>query len=178
MKTTSRLNAVSKRVWALTVLAALAVSGIAIRAASAQVENQEPNRVVGSWRVAVTVTDPQGASGFLTLMTFHTDGTMMQSRPYFVPQFGALETAHHGAWKRIDATHFAVNDFALIQGAPGNNALNGAFFGTDNVRFQPVLADDGNSFTAQWTTTALDPNGNLIVKASGTMSGTRIQVEP
>jgi hypothetical protein len=178
MKSPTRVNAVPKRVLILAVLAVLAMVGLATRAASVQADEQEPNRLVGSWRVTVNVTDPQGFPAFPTLMTFHADGTMMQSRPYFIPQFGALETTHHGAWKQINATRFAVNDFALAQGAPGNAALNGTFFGTDNVTFQPVLADDGNSFIAQWPSTALDTNGNLIVKSSGTMSGARIQVEP
>jgi hypothetical protein len=178
MKMTTTVNVVSKRIWLLAVVAVVLVAGMAIRTANAQVGYQEPNRLVGSWRVTVNIAEPPGHPAFPTLMTFQSEGTMMQSRPYFIPEFGAMETAHHGVWKRINATHFAVNDFALAQGAPGNAALNGAFFGTDNVRFQPVLADDGNSFTAQWTSVALDPNGNLIVKSSGTMSGVRIQVEP
>jgi len=30
--------------------------------------------------------------------------------------------------------------YALSQGAPGNTALNGAFFGTEKVTFNPALA--------------------------------------
>lgn len=177
MKPMTKVNMVPKRASALALLGALVGLGAAIQGARAQVEDG-PNRLLGSWRVTVSVAEPQGQPAFFTLMTFQSEGTMMQSRPYFVPQFGAMETAHHGAWKRIGANRFAVNDFALIQGAPGNAALNGAFLGTDNVSFQPVLADDGDSFTAQWTSRALDPNGNPIVLSSGTMSGVRIQAEP
>jgi hypothetical protein len=177
MKLTTPVNAFPKRVLVLAVLTALAVASMAFRPASAQVQEEESHRLVGSWRVTVDVGEPQGFPPFPTLMTFHADGTMVQSRPYFIPNFGVIETTHHGVWKRISINQFAVTDFALAQGAPGNAALNGAFFGTDNVNFQPVLAGDGNSFTAPWTSIGLDPNGNLIVKASGTLSGVRIQVQ-
>jgi hypothetical protein len=170
-------NAFSKRVWAVAVLAVLVVAGMATRTMSAHADD-ESNSLVGSWLVNVTVANPAGVPAFPSLMSFHADGTMQQSRPYFVPQFAALETAHYGAFKQIGANQFAVTDIASTQGAPGNTTLNGAVIGFDSVSFQPVVSADGNSFTAQWNSTATDTNGNVIVKASGTMSGVRIQIQP
>ena len=89
-----------------------------------------------------------------------------------------LETTHHGAWKRIDGNQIAATTFSLVQGAPGNAALNGEFFGTEKVSFQRVIAGDGNPFRAQWTSTVYDPSGNPIMQGSGNLSGVRIQVEP
>jgi len=111
-------------------------------------------------------------------MTFFGDGNMSQSRLYFLPAFGVLTTSFHGAWSRINGNQIATTSFSLAQGAPSNAALNGAFFGTEKVNFQPVLSADGNSFTAQWTSTVFDPSGNQIMQNSGTLSGVRIQVEP
>jgi len=126
----------------------------------------------------VNVTNPSGFPSFPVLMTFHGDGTTLQSRLSYIPTFGVVETTAHGAWKVTDGNQIAATTFSLIQGAPGNAALNGAFFGTEQVNFQPVIAPDGNSFNTQWTSTVFDPSGNPIIKGNGTLSGVRIQVEP
>jgi len=153
---------------------------VATGPARAQVGQGEANGLVGSWRVTVNVTNPPGFASFPVLMTFHADGTMLQSRLIYIPAFGVLETTAHGAWKRINGNQIAATTFALVQGAPGNAALNGAFFGTEKVSFQPVIAGDGNSFTAPWASTVYDPNGNVIPVGSGNgiLSGVRVQVEP
>lgn len=178
MKQMTRGKMFPKRVWALAALAVLAISSIVAVAASAQQDQEDGNSPVGSWSVTVTVTNPQGVPSFPVLMTFHSDGTMMQSRPSYIPAFGVLETTHHGAWKRMEGNRIAATTLSLSQGAPGNTVLNGAFFGTEKVSFQPVISADGKSFTAQWTSTVFDPNNNPIVQGSGTLSGVRIQVEP
>ena len=178
MKSTMRANLFSRRVWALALLAAIAVGSMATRRATAQVGQGEAGGIVGSWRVTATVTTLQGIPPFPVLMTFFADGNMSQSRLYFLPAFGVLTTSFHGAWNRINGNQIATTSFSLAQGAPGNAALNGAFFGTERVNFQPVLSADGSSFTAQWTSTVFDPSGNQIMQNSGTLSGVRIQVEP
>ncbi len=176
MKTTT-LNIVLKRMWALAVFAAFTLASMATQPAYAQVGDGQADGMVGSWRVTATVTSLQGIPPFPVLMTFHADGTMSQSRLYYLPAFGVISTSFHGAWKRIDANQIATTSFSLAQGAPGNAALNGAFFGTEKVSFQPVLASDGNSFTAQWTSTVYDPSGNQIMQNNGDLSGVRIQVD-
>jgi hypothetical protein len=177
MKPTIRANTFSKRVWILVVLAAVAAATLAMRPASAQA-GEEDKSPVGSWRTTATVTSLQGIPPFPVLMTFQADGTMSQSRLYYLPAFGVMTTSFHGAWKRIDGNQIATTSFSLAQGAPGNAALNGAFFGTEKVDFQPVMGSDGNSFTAQWTSTVFDPNGNQIMQNTGALSGVRIHVEP
>jgi len=171
------VNIFSKRVLALAAFAALAIAGVATQPANAQVGQGQADGMIGAWRVTVNVTDPQGVPSFPVLMAFHADGTMLQTRPLYIPSFGLLETTHFGAWKRINETQIAATTFSLVQGAPGNAALNGALFGTEQVNFQPLIAPDGNSFNAQWTSTVFDPNGNVILKGSGNLSGVRVQVE-
>jgi len=178
MKSRTRMNAFPKRVLPLALLAAAAAISIAPGPARAQEGHGEADRITGSWRVTVNATDPSGVPSFPVLMTFHADGTLMQSRPYYIPAFGVMETAHHGGWKRIDGDQIAATTFSLAQGAPGNAALNGVFFGTEKVNFKPVIDGDGNFFTALWTSTVYGPDGNPIVQGSGNLSGVRIQVEP
>ena len=174
----SRINAFPKRVLPLALLAAVAAISMATGLASAQEGHGEADRIIGSWRVTVNVTDPPGVPSFPVLMTFHSDGTLMQSRPYYIPAFGVMETAHHGGWKRIDGDQIAATTLSLAQGAPGNAALNGEFFGTEKVNFKPMIDTGGDSFTALWTSTVYDPGGNPIVQGSGKLSGDRIRVEP
>jgi hypothetical protein len=178
MKTTTRVNRFRKPMLAFVVLAAVAAASLAMRPASAQVGHEEAMDLIGSWQVTATVTSLQGIPPFPVLMTFHADGTMSQSRLYYLPAFGVMSTSFHGAWKRVNGNQIATTSFSLAQGAPGNAALNGAFFGTEKVDFQPVIGSDGDSFTAQWTSTVFDPNGNQIMQNNGALSGVRIHVEP
>jgi hypothetical protein len=67
----------------------------------------------------------------------------------------------------------------LLQGALGNTALNGAFWATENRRILPLVGEDGNSFTATWTATLTDLNGNNIIPpGNGTITAVRGKVEP
>jgi len=142
MKPTNSVNRLSKRGWALAVLAAVAAVGWIIRPASAQVGEGDANGLIGSWRLTVNVTD-QG------------DGALLQFRPSYIPALGVLETTHHVARRRINETQIAATAFSLAQGGPGT-ALNGAFFGTEQVSLQPVIFADGNSFSANWTSSGFD----------------------
>ena len=166
------------KVTALVLFTAVAVAGINAWQAAAQVGHGVAGGIIGAWRVTATVTTLQGVPPFPVLMTFCADGTMSQSRLYFLPAFGVLTTSFHGVWNRVNGNQIATTSLSLAQGAPGNAALNGAFFGTETVNFHPVLSADGNSFTAQWTDTVVDPNGNQLMQNGGTLSGVRIQVEP
>jgi hypothetical protein len=167
----------TRRICSATALAALLALSAAVSPAHAQAGQGEANGLVGSWRVTITVTSPAGYPSFPVLMTFHADGTLLQSRLYYIPAFGVLETTAHGGWKR-DGSRILATTYAIAQGAPGNAALNGAFFGTEKVSFQPVLASDGNSFTAMWTSTVYDPGGSILLVGSGTMAGVVAVVEP
>jgi hypothetical protein len=166
------------KVSALVLFTAVAVAGTGTWRAAAQVGKGVGGGIVGAWRVTATVTTLQGVPPFPVLMTFCADGTMSQSRLYFLPAFGVLSTSFHGVWNRVNGNQIATTSLSLAQGAPGNAALNGAFYGTETVNFQPVLSADGNSFTAQWTSTVVAPIGNLILQSNGTLSGVRIQVAP
>jgi hypothetical protein len=178
MKPKTKMNVFSGRVRALVLLVALGVASMGTWRAVAQVGEGVGGGIVGAWRVTATVSTLQGVPPFPVLMTFNADGTMSQSRLYYLPAFGVLSTSFHGVWNRVNGNQIATTSLSLAQGAPGNAALNGAFYGTETVNFHPMLSADGNSFTAQWASTVVDPNGNQIMQNGGTLSGVRIQVEP
>jgi hypothetical protein len=178
MQMKTKTNVKAGKVSVLVLFTAVAVAGTGAWRAAAQVEHGVGGGIVGAWSVTTTATTPQGVPPFPVLMTFCADGTMSQSRLYYLPAFGVLSTSFHGVWNRVHGNQIATTSLSLAQGAPGNAALNGAFYGTETVNFQPVLSAHGNSFTAQWTSTVVDPNGNLILQSNGTLSGVRIQVQP
>jgi hypothetical protein len=135
---------------------------------------------VGSWRVNVNVTNPAGFPSFPVMMTIHADGTMVQTRLGYIP-FGpagaVLEGTGHGAWQRVTGNQIAATFLTLIQGAPGNNILNGAFWASEKVNFRPVIGPDGNTFTANWSGTVTDTNGIVVLHGGGNMTAVRVQVE-
>ncbi len=176
MKRTT-MNPFSRRAWALGLLAAVIGGNVATQSARAQAKAGDAAGLVGSWFVTINVVSPPGFSSFPALMTFHPDGTMLQSRLSYIATFGMLETPGYGGWMPTKWNQIAATTVALVQGAPGNTSLNGAFTGTEKVNFQPVLSGDGNSFTAQWTSTVSDPNGNPTLQGNGNMSAVRIKVE-
>jgi hypothetical protein len=165
---------------AAAALLAVACIGLLTRRAKAQDGLEDHNAIVGSWRVQVDVTNPPGMPSFPVLITFHSDGTVIESRLGFIPQGPAgpiVEGAGHGAWQRL-GNQIAASFQMLLQGAPGNTILNGAFWATEKINCRPVLGPDSNSFKANWNGTLVDPSGNVILQGAGTMSAVRIQVEP
>ena len=168
----------------LALLTVIGGSGMVSNVARAQGNASDAGKIVGSWRVTVTVTNPPGfpISSFPVMMTFHSDGTTLGSRlPYipYGPGGAVLETTGHGAWQRSPSNQINAVLQQLLQGGPGNTViLNGAFWATETVKFQPVLGGDGNSFTAVWTGTVVDTNGVTVLQGGGTMSAVRVQVEP
>jgi hypothetical protein len=142
---------------------------------------EDSHSIVGSWRVHVDVTNPPGMPSFPVLITFHSDGTVIESRLGYIPQGPAgaiVEGAGHGAWQRQPGNQIAASFQMLLQGAPGNTILNGAFWATEKINCRPVLGPDSNSFTAPWNGTLVDPNGVQLLQGNGMMTATRIQVEP
>src|SRR5436305_11174983 len=136
---------------AVVALTAAAFTGVISRGAHAQTGLGDTNGMVGSWRVNVDVTNPAGFPSFPVLMTFHSDGTVVESRLSYIPQgpSGAIvETTGHGAWQRLPGNQIAASFLSLLQGAPGTSLLNGAFWATEKLNMRPVLGSASNTFTA------------------------------
>lgn len=170
MRTTTRAN-----MCAMAALMAAIGAGLAALPVQAQVGQGEADGLIGSWQVTISVTNPPGFASFPVLMTYFADGNLLQSRLSYIPSFGVLETTAHGGWQR-NRNQISATTYALSQGAPGNAALNGAFFGTEKVNFNPVIGPTGNTFTAAWTSTVYDPSGNPIIGGNGTMTGVRAPI--
>lgn len=129
-------------------------------------------RLLGSWKAAITPISPPGVDPFTDLLTFTSDGSVMESRRLFVPNtpFGPLlETPGHGAWTRTADGQFDIHFTFLLQGS-----TDGSDVGTDNVHLQVSLDSTGKTLSGSFESTVKDPSGNPLFTATGTFSATPI----
>jgi hypothetical protein len=128
--------------------------------------------LAGSWIGVVTGTNPPGLQPFTDLITFTSDGSVIECRRLFVPAspFGPLmETPGHGAWVRVAQREFDLHFVFLLQGA-----TSGMDIGTDNVHLRVQLDSTGTVLSGTFDSTIKDTSGNPIFTASGTYQATPI----
>jgi hypothetical protein len=128
--------------------------------------------LAGSWKGTVTGTIPPGIGAFTDLITFSTEGTVIESRrPLALTPFGRLlESAGHGAWTRTGNGQFEVHFIFILQ-----NAETGDEVGTDNILLRLNLDPRGQHLTGTFTSVVEDTSGNVLFIASGTYDAVPIQ---
>lgn len=165
-----------KRAIHVTIYAVvLAICGLVISSLTSPPsfsQQSNPGRLTGSWKAAVTPISPPGVDPFTDLLTFTSDGSVIETRRLFVPAtpFGALiETPGHGAWTRTADGQFDIHFTFLLQGAS-----DGSDVGTDNIHLQVSLDATGKVLSGTFESTVKDPSGNALFTATGTFSATPI----
>jgi hypothetical protein len=121
-------------------------------------------KLEGSWRLNIMVTNPPGMT-FRLLATATPEGALIGSAqsPYF--------STAHGAWKRTGNRQFAVTAFWFRSDAAA------AFQGTTKVR-GTLRANQGlTEATGQFHVDLFDPKGAPVGSFSGEGEANRIQVE-
>lgn len=135
-------------------------------------QQSNPARLLGSWKAQVTPITPAGLDPFADLLTFTSDGSVIEARRLFVPNtpFGALlETPGHGAWIRTAEGKYDIHFTFLLQGYN-----DGSDVGTDNVHLLVSLDSTGKILSGSFESTVKDPSGNPLFTATGTFSATPI----
>jgi hypothetical protein len=130
--------------------------------------------LIGSWVATVTATDPPLGS-FASLLSFHGDGTLTESRRLFLADspFGPLlETGGHGAWERTGPQRYEAFFRFLLQEAPPSA---GAPVGTDDISLHLEVKGMG-VLGGTFSSTITDTQGQPLFTASGTVVGQRIEV--
>jgi hypothetical protein len=159
-----------------------AFSAAGAAAAGALVATAGPARaegmpeIVGSWFATVTATDPPLGS-FASMLSFHADGTLTESRRLFLadsPLGPLLETGGHGAWGRTGVGSYDAFFRFLLQQAPPSA---GAPVGTDDVTLQLEIRSRTGVMTGNFSSTIKGTDGQAIFTASGTVVGERIEVK-
>jgi hypothetical protein len=140
----------------------------------------DPRTLAGSWAMTVIATNPPGLPPLSSLITFTSGGEVIESRRGYLPfsPFGPiLETAGHGVWDRTRRGDFVATFTFLVQAAPNNPVfVAGESLGTDKIRLRVTV--DGDTFSGVFASEARDASGNVVFAASGTLTGTRLPLEP
>jgi hypothetical protein len=159
---------------ALSAAGAAAAGVLVATAGSARADGTQ--EIVGSWFATVTATDPPLGS-FASLLSFHDDGTLTESRRLFLADspFGPLlETGGHGAWKRTGVGSYDAFFRFLLQQAPPSD---GAPVGMDDVTLQLEVKSRTGVMTGNFSSTIKGTDGQAIFSASGTVVGERVEVK-
>jgi hypothetical protein len=150
--------------------------------ASPGLAGAESQGLDGAWAMTVIATSPPGLPPLNSLITFTGSGEVIESRRGYLPfsPFGpVLETAGHGVWDRTGHGEIAATFTFLVQAAPNNPVfVAGESLGTDKIRLRLTLSHSGDSFSGAFVSQARDANGNVVFSAAGTVTGTRLPLEP
>ncbi len=162
------------------LLAVLLVAGPALSgsaAAQAGTPTTAGSGFVGSWRLVVT-DQSGGRPPFPALAAFEAGGVFVTSNPLVTPAApGApnkltFSTTGYGAWTATPNGGAALTFMAIDSDEQGH------VIAVATIRATFVLGADGNSFSGPFAVTVAAPNGKVVFTSGGTVSGTRIAVEP
>jgi len=130
------------------------------------------NALVGSWLETVTFPPESGRPQLKGLVTFHGDGTMVNSDQGTVTvDPPSVSTSGHGVWAPLERRTFAYTQFELISDLSGN------LVGYLKVRGIYTVAQSGDEYTGNSFAEVFDTAGNVLFSVDVTNAGQRIQLE-
>ena len=147
-----------------------ACSQLAFAQVAAHAENSsahESKTIVGAW---FNTVHPTLRPAFVGLGTFTADGGLINTTSDALAF--PTETPGHGRWERTGRRTYAAT-FVVLIGAP-----DGTFAATAKVRANLTLSTSGDEFDGVFQIELFDPAGVAIISDTGTVTGTRIKVEP
>jgi hypothetical protein len=149
---------------ALPVMLMLTVMQILVFAQDA---SSQANKLEGTWRTELTVTDcqtgePTGATAQI-LEAYLPGGAVLQSS-----NTNVFRTPGYGIWKHTTERNFLVTFTFFRFNADGTPA------GRSDITEQIELGEDANEFTATLVNKTFDANGNLITTTCPTETGQRL----
>jgi hypothetical protein len=166
-----------RRLLSVTSASAAALAGVVLAGrGGAGARADEDQALVGSWLVAGTPSGAQSGPPRL-LVSFTGDGVAMRTAPLQQAAPPALGTERmfisttHGVWARnadgtmgITFVGFAFDD-------------TGKFLAMQRIRVAVRVNDTQDGFTGPFTTDFIGPDGQILASSTGTVQGTRIQLE-
>jgi len=165
-----------RRMLGLTAWSAAALAGVVLAGRSSAIARADDQALVGSWLVAAT---PPGAQPGLPrlLVSFTGDGVALRTAPLqqaAPPALGAdkmIISTTHGVWARNADGTFGLT----FAGFAFDDA--GKFLAMQHIRVAVQVNDTQDGFTGPFTTDFIGADGRVLASSSGTVQGTRIQVE-
>ena len=168
----------------LSVLALVIAGSVALGRAPSNAVAQDATPaagagIVGSWRVAVTPDEPAaGRPPGPSLATFGADGTMLGSGPPVIltppwaPFPRAIAGPGHGTWEATGPQSVAYT-FVLLLSEEGGTA-----YAVVTISGTAELDASGDAWAGEYTATVVGQIRGVLATAHGTLSGTRLKVEP
>ncbi len=148
----------------IVVLVGFIIAGTSVVYAQSSLASttRQPNGLVGSWTVTVTLDPATGMTPFVAYNAYTRDGA----------EIGTTATGHplFGRWTKIGSNQFATT-------FKGAEVYDGELLHY-KVRKELELSPDGTEFTGPCVVDMYDVDGNLLATISGTVQATRIEVEP
>jgi hypothetical protein len=168
---------VRRRILGLTASGTAALAGLAVVGRSARAARADhADALVGSWMVAGIPAGTQAGPPRI-LVSFTDDGVairtaaLQQAAP---PALGAEKmfiSTTHGAWVRnsdgtlgLTFVGFAFDD-------------SGRFLATQRIRVTAEVNETQDGFSGPFKTEFIGADGHVLASSSGTVQGTRIEVE-
>lgn len=169
----SLFNKRSASVSATVVLLSSLTLGFVVLGSRARADWQEPQGLVGTWRLQLTpvycpgVTTGTLAAPFQGLATFTSDGTLTNT---FNNTLFGYDTPGHGYWRKTgDRTYKDVFELLIVDPPITSPYLPGTQKG-----FATITLDDENDFTAQVAATYFDSSGAIYLNKCIDVAATRL----
>jgi hypothetical protein len=174
----TNVNPRRRRIFGLTAMSAAALISVVLAGQGAAIARADQDQaLVGSWMVAGIPTGTQPGPPRI-LVSFTGDGVALRTAPLqqaAPPALGSEKmfiSTTHGAWVRMDGGMFGMTwvGFAFDD--------TGKFLATQRVRVAVHVNDTLDGFSGPFETDFIGADGQVVASTSGTVQGTRIQVEP
>jgi hypothetical protein len=166
-----------RRFLRVSAVSAAALAGVALAGRNSGVAHADSDQpLVGSWLVAATPSGAPSAPARL-LVSFTGDGIALRTAPLqqaAPPALGADKmfiSTTHGAWApNADGTYgLTFAGFAFDDA--------GKFLAMQHIRVVAQVDDSRDGFSGPFKTDFIGADGQVLASSSGTVEGTRMQVE-
>jgi hypothetical protein len=153
---------------------------------------------VGTWILKATLDTPPGSPPFVVtnLVAINPGGTFTitdnvfnahtSGNPFLPPPFVVDNGDGYGSWERRGSNQFATTfKRFLFAGAKTDSAIYGPFFVGQHVGEGTIqglntlqVGKDGDTWGGPFTFQARNLRGDVVAAGSGTVSATRLKIEP
>lgn len=131
--------------------------------------------IVGSWVLTVQVPDNEPPfDSFKALWSLTGDGILISSAQGDVtPVPFPTTSSAYGAWTQTSKRQYAASFVAILY-----DVQTGENMGSINLNQSITLSESGLEWSGPFQAKVLDPDGNLIVVLNGSVSASRVTVQP
>jgi hypothetical protein len=130
---------------------------------------QNPHSFGGTWIVQTQITNCAGTTteNFSKFLSINAGGTAQEISNSVPP---SQRTTSFGVWEHLDHANYvyALRFFRF--------SATGIFINTVQAKWSVVLAEDGQSYTAEGAIQVTSPNGTVLANLCGTETGTRMEI--